>query len=86
MLTDKERATALKIMLSSHDPEEFAADDRLCREFPTITTDDLVMLWREAVERQLAEAGELEKLSLPTNLANARRRPQPLRRAPAPAP
>ncbi len=68
MLTDKERATALKIMLSSHDPEEFAAvNDRLCREFPTITTEDLVMLWHEAGERQLAEAGELEKLSLPTN-------------------
>ncbi len=68
MLTDKERATALKIMLSSHDPEEYAAvDDRLCREFPTITTEDLVMLWREAAERQLAEAGELEKLLLPTN-------------------
>ena len=61
MLTKTERATALKIVLSSHDPEEFGAvNDRLCREFPSITTEDLIALWREAAERQLAEADALE--------------------------
>ena len=61
MLTDHERATALKIAMKAADPEEFGAvDDRLCREFPTITTDDLVALWREAGARQLAEADALE--------------------------
>ena len=62
MLTSTERATALKTVLSSHDPEEFAAiNDQLCHQFPNITTDDLVVLWREAGERQLAEAEELER-------------------------
>ncbi len=61
MLTDHERSTALKIVLSSHDPEEFdAVNDRLCREFPNIVTDDLIALWREAGERQIAEADALE--------------------------
>ncbi len=61
MLTNTERATALKIVLSSHDPEEFGAvNDRLCREFPGITTEDLIALWREAGERQLTEADVLE--------------------------
>ncbi len=61
MLTNTERATALNIVLSSHDPEEFAAiNDRLCRQLPNITTEDLVSLWREAGERQLAEADALE--------------------------
>ena len=61
MLTNTERATSLKIVISSHDPEEFGAvNDRLCRQFPTITTEDLVSLWREAGERKMAEADELE--------------------------
>ncbi len=61
MLTNTEKATALNIVLSSHDPEEFGAvDDRLCREFPNIQTDDLIALWREAGARQLAEADALE--------------------------
>ncbi len=61
MLTNTKRATALKIVLLSHDPEEFAAvNDRLHHQFPTITTEDLVSLWREAGERQLAEADALE--------------------------
>ncbi len=61
MLTNTERATSLNIVLSSHDPEEFAAiNDRLCRQLPNITTEDLVSLWREAGERQLAEAESLE--------------------------
>ena len=64
MLTNTERATALKIVISSHDPDEFAAiNDRLCRQFPNITTEDLVSLWREAGERQMAEADALEKLA-----------------------
>jgi len=64
MLTTTERATALKIVLASHDPEEFGAvNDRLCRDFPTITTDDLISLYREAGARQLAEAEELERFA-----------------------
>ena len=64
MLTKTERATALKIVLANHDPEEFGAvDDRLCREFPNIQTDDLIALWREAGARQLAEAEELEEFA-----------------------
>ena len=60
MLTNTERATALKIVISSH-PEEFGAvNDRLCRQFPAVTTDDLISLWREAGERQMAEADALE--------------------------
>ena len=61
MLNETDREAALKIVLSSHDPEEFpATNDRLCRQFPNITTDDLVSLWREAGERQMAEAAALE--------------------------
>ena len=62
MLTYHERATALEIVLASHDPEEFGAtNDRLCGQFPAITTKDLVSLWREAGDRQLAEAEQLEE-------------------------
>ncbi len=61
MLNETEREAALKIVLSNHNPEEFGAiNDRLCREFPNIVTDDLIALWREAGERQLAEADALE--------------------------
>ena len=61
MLTETEKATALKIVLASDDQEEFGAvNDRLCREFPNIQTDDLISLWREAGERQMAEADALE--------------------------
>ncbi len=64
MLTEAEKATALKIVLASDDPEEFGAvNDRLCREFPNIVTDDLVSLWREAAERKLTEANELERFA-----------------------
>ncbi len=64
MLTDHERATALKIAMKAADPEEFGAvDDRLCREFPNIQTDDLIALWREAGARQLAEADALEEFA-----------------------
>lgn len=64
MLTETEKATALKIVLSSHDPEAFGAvNDRLCREFPNIQTDDLISLWREAGERQMAEAEELAEFA-----------------------
>ena len=60
-MTNTEKTAALKIVLSSHDPEEFGAvNDRLCGKYPNITTDDLIALWREAGERQLAEAEELE--------------------------
>ncbi len=64
MLADMEKLTALKIVLETHDPEEFGAvNDRLCREFPNIVTDDLIALWREAGARQLAEANELEEFA-----------------------
>ncbi len=64
MLTEIEKATALKIVLACDNPEEFGAvNDRLCREFPNITTDDLIALYREAGERQMAEADALEAYS-----------------------
>ena len=61
MLTDMQRALAIEIVLDTHDPEAFGAvNDRLCDQFPNITTDDLIALWREAGERQMAEADALE--------------------------
>ena len=61
MLTETEKATALKSVLANDDPEEFGAvNDRLCRDFPNIQTDDLIALYRKAGERQMAEAKELE--------------------------
>ena len=61
MLNETEKAAALKIVISSHDPEQFGAvNDRLCSDFPSITTDDLIALWREAGERKMAEADALE--------------------------
>ena len=64
MLTDHEKAAALEIVLGAKDPADFPViNDRLCREFPDIQTDDLIALWREAGERQLAEAEELEAYS-----------------------
>ncbi len=61
MLTDHEKAAALEIVLVAKDPEDFPIiNARLCREFPNIQTDDLVALWREAGERQLAEGDALE--------------------------
>ncbi len=64
MLTNMQRALAIEIVLDAHDPEAFGAvNDRLCDQFPSITTDDLIALWREAGERQLAEAEELRKFA-----------------------
>ena len=61
MLNETEKTTALEIALKATDPEQFGAiNDRLCGQFPDITTDDLIVLWREAGARQLAEAEELE--------------------------
>ena len=61
MLTDHNKAAALEIVLAAKDPEDFPIiNDRLCREFPEIQTDDLIALWREAGEKQLAEADALE--------------------------
>ena len=61
MLNETELAAALEIVMGGKDPEEFACiNDRLCRQFPTITTENLVSLWREAGERQIAEANALE--------------------------
>ena len=61
MLNETEKTTALDIVLKATDPQEFGAiDHRLCQEFPNITTDDLIALWREAGERQMAEADALE--------------------------
>ncbi len=48
-------------------------NDRLCREFPNIQTDDLIALYREAGERQMAEAEELEKFA---RMRRAQRRAQ----------
>ncbi len=64
MLTDHEKAAALEIVLGAKDPADFPViNDRLCREFPNVQTDDLISLWREAGSRQLAEAEELEKFA-----------------------
>ena len=64
MLNVTEKAAALEIVLSAKSPEDFPIiDDRLCREFPSIETDDLITLWREAGARQLAEAEELEEFA-----------------------
>ena len=61
VLTDHEKVAALEIVLLAKDPEDFPIiQARLCREFPEIQTDDLIALWREAGERQLAEADALE--------------------------
>ena len=61
MLTDHENTFALEIVMSAKSPEDFPIiDDRLCHQFPNITTEDLVSLWREAGERQMAEADALE--------------------------
>ena len=62
MLTDTERAAALKIVIAISDPNDYAAtDDRLCAQYPAIETEDLVSLWREAGNRAIAEADELER-------------------------
>ena len=62
MLNETEKATALNIVLASDDPEDFGAvDDRLCGQFPNITTEDLIALYREAGDRQMAEADALEE-------------------------
>ncbi len=64
MLNVTEKVATLEIVLSAKDPEDFPIiDDRLCREFPSIETDDLIALWREAGARQLAEAEELEEFA-----------------------
>ncbi len=61
MLTIEQRAAALKIVMAADDPEDFPnMDERLCNKFPTIATVDLIALYREAGEKQLAEADELE--------------------------
>ena len=61
MLNETDREAALQIVMGAKDPDDFpAVNDRLCREFPSITTEDLIALWREAAERQLAEADALE--------------------------
>ena len=68
MLTNAERATALEIVLACHDPDAFGAtNDWLCGDFPTIEMDDLVSLWREAGEKQLAEAEQLEEYARGTS-------------------
>ncbi len=60
MLNETEKAVALEIVLAAKGPEDFPIiNDRLCREFPKIETDDLISLWREAGECQMAEADAL---------------------------
>ena len=64
MLTETERADALKIVIAISDPKDFAAtDDRLCAKFPEIETEDLASLWEEAGERVTAEAEELRRFA-----------------------
>ncbi len=61
MLNETDREAALEIVMSAKDPKDLPIiNDRLCREFPKIETDDLISLWREAGERQMAEADALE--------------------------
>ena len=61
MLNETEKAAALEIVLAAKGPEDFPIiNDRLCREFRKIETDDLISLGREAGERQMAEADALE--------------------------
>ena len=52
MLTDTEKAEALKIMVAITDLKDSTAiDDRLCAQYPAIESEDLVSLWREAFDR-----------------------------------
>ncbi len=61
MLNETEKAVALETVLAAKDEKNFPIiNDRLCREFPNIQTDDLIALWREAGDRQMAEADALE--------------------------
>ncbi len=61
MLNETEKAVALEIVLAAKDEKDFPIiNDRLCRGFPNIQTDDLIALWREAGDRQMAEADALE--------------------------
>ena len=61
MLNETEKAVALETVLAAKDEKDFPTiNDRLCREFPNIQTDDLIALWREAGHRQMAEADALE--------------------------
>ena len=50
MLNETELAAALEIVMGGKDPEEFACiNDRLCRQFPNITTEARVAVagsWR----------------------------------------
>ena len=64
MLNETEETAALEIVLKATDPEQFGVvNDRLCREFPNITTDDLIAIYREAGERKMAEADALEEFA-----------------------
>ena len=61
MLNETEKAVALETVLTAKDEKDFPIiNDRLCGEFPNIQTDDLIALWREAGDRQMAEADALE--------------------------
>ena len=61
MLTDIERTEAINIALAAGADDDLnTINAQLCRAFPRITTEELVAIWREAGERQLAEADRLE--------------------------
>ncbi len=61
MLNETEKAVALETVLGAKDEKDFPTiNDRLCREFPNIQTDDLIALWRDAGDRRMAEADALE--------------------------
>ena len=64
MLTETERESALNIIMRPDDPNDFEAiNTKLCERFPKIEVPDLISLWREAAERQKAEAEELERFA-----------------------
>ena len=61
MLNETDRETALALMMTAGDETMMkAVDGEIRRTFPNIETGELVALWREAGERQIAEANALE--------------------------
>lgn len=61
MLNETDREAALALMMTAGDETMMkAVDGEIRRTFPNIETGELVALWREAGERQIAEANALE--------------------------
>ncbi len=79
MLAHREKAAALEIVLGAKDPEDFPiVNDRLCRQFPNIVTDDLSgekpasgswqkrRSWRPTRDRGSSNDRESARVSRPT--------------------